>query len=203
MLTERQLRVLTILFRRGADEASFALTKWLGRTAHMASDQVQQLSLAEAAQLMGSDDEPVCACVMSFRGGISGRLISSFDDASGILLAEILLGRPLTEAEIAQELHHSAALETANIIGCAYLNTLSNSIPLSSQASRVCVPDPPSFARDFGPALMGFLLMDQAEESNAVFLTQTQFHIEQAPVCWTMLLVPDLPSLKLLREVLA
>lgn len=202
MLAEEQLAALTTLFRHGSDDASLALSRWLGRHSQISVEQVEQVPLAEATEVLGSADCPVCFCAMGLRGRVTGQLILAFDDASGLALADLLLGNPFGTSTQWGELEQSAALETANIIGCAYLNSLARCFPERDDPSQELVPTPPKFARDFAESLMQFALMNQAMESDLVFLTRTEFRIEGAPVDCNLLFVPDAQCLSTLREML-
>jgi chemotaxis protein CheC len=202
MLTDRQLEGLTTLFRHGSDEASEALSRWLGRPSRISVEEVEQLPLAEATLALGDPESPVCACSMSLHGRLSGQLLLEFDDASGLALADLLLERAIGSSTEWGELQKSAALETANIIGCAYLNSLARGLHETDGSNEAVLPSPPAFARDFAEALMQFALMNQAMASDLVFLTRTEFRIEGAPVKCKLLLVPDADCLSGLRDLL-
>ena len=133
----------------------------------------------------------------------AGELILAFDDASGLALADLLLERRVGAATEGGEVEMSAALETANIIGCVYLNALARAFPESDAGGQELLPSPPRFARDFAESLMECALMDQATVSDFAFLTRTEFHIEETPVNCNLLFVPDGPSLCALQELLS
>ena len=202
MLTEQQLADLTTLFRHGSDDASVALSRWLGRSARISVEQVEQVPLSEATAVLGDADGPMCFCAMALEGRLTGELILAFDDDSGLALADLLLERPVGSATAWGEVEQSAALETANIIGCAYLNTLARSFRESDEGSADVLPSPPRFVRDFAESLMEFALMNQAMASDVVFLTRTAFHMEETPVDCSLLFVPDAASLERLQELL-
>lgn len=96
----------------------------------------------------------------------------------------------------------SAALETANIIGCAYLNSLQKHLPGDADACEL-LPSPPIFQRDYAQSLPQFALMSQLMESDTVFLTETNFHVDGTRMDWTLLLVPDGSSMDVLRRLLS
>lgn len=202
MLGDQQLQTLTVLFRHGSDEASAALSKWLGRPSRISVEQVEQLPLADATEVLGDQETPVCACVMTLNGLLSGQLLLVFDDASGLALADLLLGKPVGSSTGWGDIQLSAALETANIIGCAYLNSLSRFAPGAGPEPREMLPSPPRFTRDFVEALMEFALMNQAMSSDFVFLARTEFRIEETPVNCNLLFVPDADCLSALDSIL-
>lgn len=202
MLADEQLAALTTLFRHGSDDASLALSRWLGRPSRISVEQVEQVPLSEATEVLGDAEAPICFCAMGLKGRVTGELILAFDDASGLALADLLLGNRLGTSTQWGELEQSAALETANIIGCAYLNSLARYFPESSADTQALVPTPPKFARDFAESLMQFALMNQAMASDLAFLTRTEFRIEDAPVNCNLLFVPDAECLSTLQEML-
>jgi chemotaxis protein CheC len=202
MLADQQLAALTTLFRHGSDDASLALSRWLGRPSRISVEQVEQVPLSVATEVLGDAEGPMCFCAMGLRGRVTGELILAFDDASGLALADLLLGNPFGTSKEWGEVEQSAALETANIIGCAYLNSLARCFPDTGAESQELVPTPPKFARDFPESLMQFALMNQAMASDLAFLTRTEFRIEDAPVNCNLLFIPDAQCLSTLREML-
>jgi len=200
MLTEQQLTALTMVFRHGAADASLALTRWLGKPSHVSVEQVEQIPLTDATHILGDAEGIACCCAMSMSGQVTGNLILVFDDASGLALADVLLGQPVGTATTWGEMETSAALETANIIGCAYLNALARFVHQRADLPHEFVPSPPRFTRDFAESLLQFALMNQAISSDIVFLTRTEFRTEGVPVRWSLLFVPDGDCISTLRE---
>jgi chemotaxis protein CheC len=168
----------------------------------MTVERIDQLTLHDATEVLGDSEAPVAACVMEMQGGITGQLILAFDDASGLSLADLLLGHPAGTAQAWTEIERSAAQETANIVGCTYLNALARLFP-ESGAPHEMLPTPPRFTHDYAQALLEFALMNQAAASDVVFLTETEFNIDGKPVNWKLLFIPDFESLSVLAEVLA
>lgn len=201
MLSEQQLAALTVVFRAGAADATIALSRWLGKAAQISIERVAQLPLQDASEVLGSADEPVAACVMTIRGRVTGQLILAFDDPSGLCLADLLLGRPSGTSASWSDLERSAAEETANIVGCAYLNALSRHFHDTAAGEEV-LPTPPKLTHEFAQSLVEFAVMNQAAASDVVFLTRTQFSIDGSPVQWSLLFVPDAECLPALEGVL-
>ena len=201
MLNDQQLAALTIVFRHGEDEASAALSKWLGRPGASRSNRSNRFRSPRLQPCSVRPTSPICACAMAMHGRITGQLILVFDDASGLALADLLLGNPVGTTSLWGEMEQSAALETTNIVGSAYLNALVHFFRGSSGPSEL-LPGPPRFARDFAESLIQFALMSQAMASDVVFLTRTEFSVERAPVNWNLLFVPDSESLAILTEML-
>ena len=180
---------LTALFHHGAADASSALAKWLGRPATLSVERLETLPIEEAAAVMGSSETLICGCAMRIDGAIGGLLLLAADDAAGLSLADTLLERPTGTSTSWGELERSAVIETANIVGCAYLNAICAA--LGPAGADGILPSPPVFLRDFPEAVMEGVLMEQPVLSDIVLLARTEFHIDGTPVaCWLVFL-PD------------
>jgi chemotaxis protein CheC len=201
MLTHQQLEALGAAFQRGAAQASAALEGWLERPALITVDSIEQRALHEVANILGAGEEPICFCAAEMTGRLTGELILAFDDASGLMLADMLLNQPPGTAREWNEMETSAALETTNIVGCAYLNALAKVLPVAPHDTSELIPSPPRFRRDFAESLLQFALMSQAVATNHVVLAKARFQIDASPVHWTLLLVPDAESVRKLRSL--
>lgn len=178
----------TDLFHRAADEASTALSKWLGRRTRISIRDVRGLPLEEAVGVLGAGDMPLVACAMRISGAVDGVLVMACDDEAGLALADLLLGRDAGSSQEWGEIETSAAVETANIIGCAYLNAMAEG---DRGGHDTLLPSPPWFVRDYAAAVMEAIVMPQAMVANEVFLTHTDFVIEDSPITCSLLFVPE------------
>ena len=106
-------------------------------------------------------------------GLLTGEMILAFDDASGLALADMLLDQPQGTTNEWTEMAMSAAMETTNILCCAYLNSLSREFFQSGESSEL-LPSPPKFSRDFAESLLEFALMGQAIASDQVIVAQNE-----------------------------
>jgi chemotaxis protein CheC len=201
-----RLRLRTI-FDRGAEEASAALSKWLGVPATLRTTDVDEVDLADASELLGPADGLVVACSMELVGRISGQLLLVFEDRSGLALADLLLRQHAGTARTWGDLEQSAANETANIVGCAYLNSLAARLPRSDEepadADATILPSPPSFRHEFAGSLLEFALMGQALRFDRLLLVKTRFEAEERDLDWWLLLVPSGESLEWLASALS
>jgi chemotaxis protein CheC len=190
----RTLTTQTDVFQHAAVEASSALSKWLGRPTTLSINKVSVLPLQKAVGMLGSADAPLVACAMQITGAFTGLLVLACDDASGLSLADMLLDRPPGNSQEWGELEQSAVIETANIIGCAYLNTVSvpdhPHLGKPAAAAAPLMPSPPWFVRDYAAAVMQSILMAQASVSETIFLTHSDFLIEGSPTTCSLVFVP-------------
>ncbi len=206
-LTDNQKRLLGAIFGRGAGDASGAVSRWLGRPVTVTVSAVKQVDLAEAAEILGPSDTLVAACPMELMGALTGQIILVFEDRSGLATVDLLLHQPIGTTTEWGELEQSAARETANIVGCAYLNSLAAHLPIlespsSSLAGGSLLPGPPGFRHEFAASLLEFALMDQAIRSDRLLVVNSTFAIEETRLDWSLLFVPSGASLEALHACL-
>ena len=203
MLTPSQSRHLAEVFGRGAANASDALSRWLGKAVRLSVSAVDQVAIEEVSELLGPGDSLVAACSMSLTGILTGELILVFGDRSGLALGDLLLGRPTGTSTEWEELERSAAMETANIVGCAYLNALSEHLPASGNSGTELAPGPPQFRHEFAASLLQFAMMDQACVTDRLLLIRTVFETEESQLDWALLFVPAGDALATIRTIFA
>jgi chemotaxis protein CheC len=203
-LTDAHRRLLRMIFDRGAEGASLALSKWLGREVRLAVSDVELVELEQAGELLGPPETLVAACTMGLTGRLTGSLILVFADRSGLALVDLLLHQPVGTTTAWGELEQSAARETTNIVGCAYVNALAAHLP-GDDGDGELVPTPPSFLHEFAGSLLEFALMEQAMELDRLLLIRTEFaggpDIPQ--LNWTLLFIPSRAALESLAASLA
>lgn len=199
-------RLLTAVFERAADGASQALSLWLNRPVHMAVSEVDEVDLADAAEILGPGDTLVAACVLTLSGRLDGQVLLVFEDRAGLALADLLLRKPIGTSTEWGELERSAADETANIVVCALLNSLAAHLPIgdaSAGSPAPLTPSPPDFRHEFAGSLLEFALMDQAVVSDRVVLARTKFTAEGQDLQWSLLFVPGPDALSQINSALS
>jgi chemotaxis protein CheC len=218
ILTAAQQRLLGMIFDRGAESASQALSKWLGHEVRLVVSEIELVELAQAAELLGPADSLVAACTMGLTGRLTGLILLVFEDRSGLALVDLLTQQPVGTTTAWGELEQSAAKETTNIVGCAYVNALATHLPGSAPFTSLhsegtgandngdeLVPTPPTFVREFAGSLLQFALMEQALELDQVLLIHSEFGAsgQELNLDWTLLFVPSRESLHALAASLA
>jgi chemotaxis protein CheC len=209
ILTKTQCRLLWMILERGAERASEALSKWLGEEVRLSISEIEQVELAQAVEVLGPPEALVAACAMGLSGPLGGQILLIFEDRAGLGLADLLLHQPVGTTESWGELEQSAAQETTNIVGCTYLSALAAHLPAGlargSPGGEELVPTPPTFLHEFAGSLLEFAFMDQALELDRVLLIHTTFSSSRhgLDLKWTLLFIPDRPSLHALATALA
>ena len=109
ILTDAHRRLLRMIFDRGAEGASLALSKWLGREVRLAVSDVELVELERAGELLGPPETLVAACAMGLTGRLTGSLLLVFEDRSGLALVDLLLAPADRHDHAWGELEQSAA----------------------------------------------------------------------------------------------
>jgi chemotaxis protein CheC len=216
ILTDAQQHLLRMIFDRGAEGASQALSKWLGEEVHLVVSEVELVELAQATELLGPAESVVAACTMGLAGGLTGLILLVFEDRSGFALVDLLMRQPVGTTATWGEIEQSAAKETTNIVGCAYVNALAIHLPsfiapLTDQVKPTeiggteLIPTPPTFVQEFAGSLLQFTLMEQALELDQVLLIHSEFEAARQGLNlnWTLLFIPSRDSLHALAVSLA
>ena len=216
ILTTAQRHLLRMIFDRGAEGASQALSKWLAEQVHLAISEVELVELEQAVDLLGPADSLIAACTMGLTGRLTGLILLVLDDCSGFALVDLLLRQPIGTTTRWGELEQSGVKETTNIVGCAYVNALAIHLPgigwgdpksksSVERAGGELIPTPPTFIQEFAGSLLQFALMEQAIELDQVLLVHTLFRTGSQAVdlnC-TLLFIPSRESLHTLAASLA
>lgn len=201
-LTVSQLQRLKAIFASGAEDASRCFSKWLRADIALAIDEVEEFPLAQITEILGSGDDLVSACSIALFGRISGRLLIVFTDDTGLALVDSLMDRPPGTSIVWGEVEQSAVQETANILACAYINSLAVHMP-DSEIRGELLPSPPDFVQDYAASLLESLFVGQAVHSDNMIVIRTAFRRDQTEHAWHMLFVPDFESLNCLVDSLS
>lgn len=201
-LSDSQLQCLAETLHLCAAKASDSMATWLSVPSLVEFDSIDQLPIHDAPDVLGGTDQILCFCLMEMNGALTGQLILAFDDSSGLSLSDLLLDRPVGTATDWGDVEVSAALETTNIIGSAYLNSLSQQLIEPQSETSELLPLPPTFRREFVESLLQTVFIGQAIASDFVLVARAKFQIDGKRLHWKMLFVPDAPSMSRLRELL-
>ena len=210
ILTAAQLHLLRMIFDRGTEAASQALSKWLGEDLRLTMNTVSEVEMAQAVELLGPPESLVAACSMGLSGRLYGLILLVFKDSSGLALFDLLMHQNIGTTTNWGELEESAAKETTNIVGCAYVNALASHLPSApaqalsqdetgraeTAAAGDLVPTPPTFVHEFAGSLLQFAFMEQALELDQVLVIRSELRADRPGLNldWTLLFVPSRAS---------
>lgn len=176
--------LLQPLLADATHEASTAMCRWTNGLITLSLDEVREVPLFEAASQFDFANELLTMVVLTLDGELGGTMILTFDEVNGRELAASLLSRERCTDPEWTELERSALNETGNILGCAYMNSLTRMVEAD------LVPSPPYFVQDFGVSVLEQALMAQAATCDVATICRTTFHRQGQQLNWNVLFVP-------------
>ena len=183
----------------GAGHAATALSQLTSRRVLVDVPQVLILPIDRAGELTGAPAEPVAAVLMKVFGDVTGRTLQIFPAPVASRLAEILLGRePIAFPDGFGVMERSALQETANIVGGAYLNALSDFLGM------MLLPSVPELSVDQAGAVLttGFLNFD-GEVAEHVLCLETRLRMQgEEALRGHFLLLPSGDSLQVILRAI-
>lgn len=196
MLSQSELNKLDGISRQAGEECSKMFTKWLKENVVMNFEKVECVPFSEiAGEYATLSDKGQLVSVglyLELKEGIPGHLVFLFSEASAKHLCEKLTKRKLEVdgPEVFDGLSRSALLETANILACAYLNSL------GTQLGTKSFPGPPMFIHDLTQSIVESVLNLQATQQEEALAAEVDFKVEGKALSWGFLFLPNLKVLK-------
>lgn len=182
--TEPDLVLYERLFSAATRRAAEAIKIWAKGSISMAVDDVKNVPIESACEALGIGDDMLSMIVLTLEGELGGQFMLSFDIENGRKMAEVVLGKSSGADGEFTELEKSVLMETGNIVGCAYLNELTET------TGAALVPSPPHYVVDFGAVLVEQAVMGQAMLSDRILIGSTEFRHDDQRLEWQMLFVP-------------
>ncbi len=195
-LMESDLESLRRLFGAATHDASAAMCRWTDGLITLALDEVREIPLDEAPSALGMGDRPTTVVVLSHRGELGGELLVIFDETQARQLAASLVGQPANFAAPWSELEKSAVTETANILGCAYINALSRLV------DEELVPSAPWLVHDYGASVLEQALLAQAGHTDRVLVCRTTLQRHGEELSWHVVFIPNMGLRQAMLEAL-
>jgi chemotaxis protein CheC len=182
--TVTDLDSLQQVLASATQDASEAMSVWTNGAITLSLDEVREVPLEAVQSEYDFGDDLLTMVVLTLHGELGGSMILMFDEGNGRKLAGALLGRTASTETTWSELEQSALCETGNILGCAYMNALTNLIGCE------LVPSPPYFLQDFGASVLEQSLLAQAADTDQILICRTTFCREGQTLDWNVFFVP-------------
>lgn len=183
------------IFGPATHRASEAMSRWTRGEILLSLDEAREVALEDVGAMLQLEDAPCNLVVMNVAGELGGQMILTFDESNASQLVASLLDRPRKDSSSWGELEVSALRETGNILGSAYLNSI------TALTGRQLLPSPPIVACDYPMSVIQQAVMTQALVEDRVLLARTRFSRRGAHVEWNMVFVPSPDMLQLLRQL--
>lgn len=191
-ITGRQLDLLKEIGSIGSANAATALAELTDKKVDIIVPRVEMVYLDNIADLLGGMEKIYFVSVLGISGDIEGTIFLLFSLEHAEYITDILLGKINRKEDISSdsELLQSCLKESANILCGAYISALAEVSNLKITASV------PSLAKDMVGAILDFIFIHLAQESEKALVIKTDVNVSGSSVEGLFLLFPSRQSLK-------
>ncbi|MFA6384274.1 MAG: chemotaxis protein CheC [Candidatus Omnitrophota bacterium] len=188
-LSYNQLDVLKEMGTIGSATAATALADMLSTKVEIAVPQVTMVPLENLGNVLSKMDEMFFILDMAVLGDVRGRIFFLLPPDDAKFLASILLSQPKESMDFSDELFKSALKEVCNILGGSYVSAMADMAKFTINIST------PSMAIDMIGAILDFIFIQIAEESDEALYIKTDITIKGLRMNGLFLLFPTTESL--------
>ena len=190
-LDDRQLDALREVTNIGAAHAATGLSQMTERTTMISVPEIKMLHLETVHQLVGDASRVVVAVTMQMLGDLTGRIVLMLPEEDAQRLCDLLLRREPGTTTALEELERSSLQETANIVGGAYMNAMSDFLGMMLLLSV------PSMIVDQAKDVFTAKRLDITPENDFVLCVETEFGLkdDRVGIAAHFILLPDKASI--------
>jgi len=191
-LTELERDALAELSNIAMARAATSLRQMVEHQVLLSVPQVDIVSKKRASEIIGSGQGAALVAVrQDFDGPFAGRALLIFPEANSFELVRMVVGRELSLQDVGS-LEDEALAETGNIILNSWIATIAN---LLKQSLKISLPI----------VLRGNseLMLKSTEQQTLVLFLHIRFEVSMKEVQGYVALLMDIPSIEVLRVLLA
>ncbi|HOU35781.1 MAG TPA: chemotaxis protein CheC [Candidatus Omnitrophota bacterium] len=189
-LSYNQLDVLKEIGTIGSATAATALADMLASKVEISVPQVTLVPLENIGTVLARPDEMYFILDMEVQVDVRGRIFFLLPPEDAKFLAATLLSRPKEEMDFNDEMFKSALKEVCNILGGSYVSAMADMTKFTISIST------PSMALDMIGAILDFIFIQIAEESDEALYIKTDITIKGLRLNGLFLLFPTMESLQ-------
>lgn len=191
-LTELERDALAEVSNIAMARAASSLRQMVGHQVLLSVPKVDIVSKARAGEIIGGDRKPGLVAVrQDFDGPFAGRALLIFPEANSFELVRIVVGGELPLQDVGS-LEDEALAETGNIILNSWIAAIAN---LLKQSLKISLPI----------VLRGNteVMLKSTEEQKLVLFLHIRFEVSTKEIQGYVALLMDIPSIDVLRTLLA
>ncbi|MCL4370471.1 MAG: chemotaxis protein CheC [Chloroflexi bacterium] len=195
-LQDGQWRALRDVAARGTTNAAAGLSEMVGRNIRIQTPDVFLVRLGEVAGLLGGPEDTVVGVYLAICGDVRGHILLMFSPREAEGLVDMVMDQAPGTTTSLGTMERSALGEVGNLTGTFFLNALAEVTRLNMQ------PSPPAVMVDMGTAVLDVPLAALATSADESLVIKTVFLDDQRRIEAAFLVMPDMPSLQAILEVL-
>lgn len=185
-----QIDVLREIATIGSGRAATALAELLGVKVEINLPETKLIPLETIDKFLGDPDSTYFVIDTGLEGDIGGRIFFLLPPKEASILGANLIGKDPKEINFEDVLFQSSLKEAANILVGAYMNALSDITGLNILYGI------PSLALDMVNALLDFIFIQIAQNSEEALILKTNLKIADLDFDCLFLFFPDQLSLE-------
>lgn len=179
-----QFDVLREIGNIGAGNATTALSQMINSKVDMRVPKVELLGFQELPNIVGGAETIVVGILVTLEGDVNGMMMFMMERKCARSLVDLLMGMPSGNEEEFDEMSLSALQEIGNIIGGAYLSSLSALTNLTISESV------PYLAIDMAGAILSVPAIEFGKLGDKALLIQSQFLEDTRELDGFFILIP-------------
>jgi len=169
VIDDKKLEYIRFIAQVSAENASMVITKWLKNDITLKVINVNLTTLEEIGRNMKLDEDIVFAAATSLIGEIQGHFLFVFKLEDAFKMADMVLRRPIGTTCEPDEVVQSVVLETCNIVGSSFSNSLVNLLNIK------LLPSAPVVCCDLGGAVLSNVFAEYAIYGDELFFIDTEY----------------------------
>jgi chemotaxis protein CheC len=192
----RQLDIIKELGTIGAGRAATALADLIDIKVDISVPQATVVPLENISSMLGPPENPFFVLDIHLAGDIAGRIFLLFSPDDTKIITGMLLKKQPEEIKFDDPMVQSSLMECSNILSGSYITVLAEMTGLNIIFST------PSLAMDMLGAILDFIFIQIAQESDQTFFIKTELKVKEKNLEGILLFFPDTQSFTKIFEAL-
>ncbi len=194
LVTKDEAAIWTWLVSRGITNSLAGLSEMVGQELIVNSLDLRQLSVKDAAILLGGPENPVVGIYLTIHGDATGHLMLIHEQKMAFELIDIQMGLPIGSTQRLQEMENSVLGEMGNITGAFFLNALADANDLS------LTPSPPTIMTDKAKAILDIALAEITQAQDSVLVIKAMYGTENRQIEGIFMVLPTLNFMQVILK---
>jgi chemotaxis protein CheC len=178
----------TKLAKVGSTTAVSGLSQMVNQEFTVTALNIEEVSMRNAANLIGKADDKVIGVYLVFSGNISGQILLAFTPQTAFDLVDMAMGVEPGTTNGLGEMERSVLGEMGNIVGTFFLNGVADCVGLR------LMPSPPAVVEDMAGAVIGSVLAEAFDENESIFVIKLLFSSPSKEIEGRFLVLPSFAS---------
>jgi chemotaxis protein CheC len=174
----------TKLAKVGSTTAVSGLSQMVNRDFKITALSIEEVSMRNAANLIGKAEDKVIGVYLLFSGNTSGQILLAFDPNTAYELVDMAMSVEMGSTKSLGEMERSVLGEMGNIVGTFFLNGVADCVGLR------LMPSPPAVVEDMAGAVIGSVLAEAFDVSESLFVIKLLFSSPSKEIEGRFLVLP-------------